>query len=112
VLDAQRDSRFAGNELVTGWPHIRFYAGAPLCVTRPAGAVSGDGAAAVDGEATTTHRIGTLCVLDTAVEHGGGGSRAHFTVKEKQVRREGRALHLADFTSQRSYDDDRRQPPQ
>ena len=68
--------------------------------------------AAVDGEATTTHRIGTLCVLDTAVEHGGGGSRAHFTVKEKQVRREGRALHLADFTSQRSYDDDRRQPPQ
>lgn len=45
VVDASQDPAFAANPFVTGEPHIRFYAGAPL--------ITSDG-----------HAIGAFCVID------------------------------------------------
>ncbi|WP_428970442.1 PAS domain S-box protein [Sphingomonas sp. Xoc002] len=52
IDDLAADPRTAGMSLVTGEPHIRFYAGAPL--------VTPDG-----------HALGSLCAIDTAPRPGG-----------------------------------------
>ena len=49
VSNAARDPDFSDNPLVTGEPHIRFYAGQPLTI---------------DGQ-----RIGTLCIIDQRPRH-------------------------------------------
>ena len=51
VPDTHEDFRFVDNPLVTGEPHVRFYAGAPLL--------------AADGRA-----LGTLCILDPSPRDG------------------------------------------
>ncbi len=57
VEDAEKDPRFADNPLVTGKPHVVFYAGQPL--TGPGG-----------------HKLGTLCLIDHQPRRFGEDERA------------------------------------
>ncbi|BBD96597.1 PAS domain S-box protein [Sphingobium amiense] len=78
VPDATRDPRFADNALVTGPPHIRFYAGAPLVAS------NGD-------------PLGALCVIDTVprehltpLQHQGLTLLAKQVMAELEARRRNR----------------------
>ncbi len=66
VPDAARDERFADNPLVTGDPHVRFYAGAPL--------ISPEGDA-----------LGTLCVMDRVRRNLSDAQREALRVLSRQV---------------------------
>jgi len=56
VPDARADPRFAENPLVTGEPHIRFYAGAQL-------------------RASLGPKLGTLCIIDSEPRHAFGSEQ-------------------------------------
>ena len=79
VEDTLADARFATNPMVTGEPHVRFYAGAPL--TTPEGL-----------------RVGTLCVIDDKPRHCSDPQRSALGVLARQVvaqlelRKQNRAL--------------------
>ena len=79
VPDTLLDPRFANNPLVTGHPHLRFYAGAPL--------ITADG-----------YVLGTLCVLDSAPGRLSGVQRnqlrilAAQVISQLEVRRQATAL--------------------
>ena len=81
VADATTDPRFQGNPLVTGAPHIRFYAGMPLTV--PEG-----------------HRLGTLCVIDvvprslTACQSDALRALARQVVAQLRLRRHAEEMEL------------------
>ena len=60
VPDAREDARFADNPLVTGAPHVRFYAGAPL--RAPEGVT-----------------LGTLCLIDTETREFSDEDRAQLS---------------------------------
>lgn len=66
IPDAAQDERFAGNPLVLGDPHIRFYAGAPL--VSPAG-----------------HALGTLCVMDRVPRQLTGPQQQALVTLARQV---------------------------
>lgn len=90
VPDAQLDRRFSANPHVTGDPHIRFYAGAPLTTA--------------DG-----HNIGTICAMDTkprkfdARETRILVTLAQMAMHELELRRTANFDMLTDTLSRRAF---------
>ena len=76
VPNTLEDPRFRNNGLVTGAPHIRFYAGAPLIC--PEG-----------------YKLGTLCIIDTKTRPDG------LTLMEKQNLKELAALVMEAMVNRR-----------
>ena len=66
VADATKDPLFSGNPFVTGEPHIRFYAGAPL--------LSSEG-----------QPLGTLCAIDSVPHRLTSEQRAALRILARQV---------------------------
>lgn len=66
VEDAFANDRFKNNPLVTGAPHIRFYAGAPLTYMK-------------------NIRFGALCILDTKARKLSRGEAAELTAFAERV---------------------------
>jgi diguanylate cyclase (GGDEF)-like protein len=76
VEDASQDTRFADNPLVTGEPHIRFYAGHPLEV--------GNGL-----------KLGTLCIIDRKPRILGQREKALLSDLASMVESELQAIQMA-----------------
>jgi diguanylate cyclase (GGDEF)-like protein/PAS domain S-box-containing protein len=66
IPDTEKDAQFCNHPAVTGEPHIRFYAGAPL--------VSSEG-----------FPLGTLCVADSVPHHFDGNQRKALQILARQV---------------------------
>ena len=66
IEDASQDARFAQNPLVTGEPHIRFYAGAPL-------------------RSNSGFVLGTLCLIDTTPRVLSSTQQQHLELLARQV---------------------------
>ncbi|EPY1009124.1 diguanylate cyclase domain-containing protein [Vibrio vulnificus] len=76
VEDASQDARFADNPLVTGEPHIRFYAGVPLMFEH-------------------SSCLGTLCIIDSKPRTLNEDERLDLIDLAKMAERELAATHSA-----------------
>ena len=83
IPDARADTRYASNPMVTGAPHIRFYAGTPL--------LSPEG-----------YPLGTLCAFDTVPRSLSANQRAALGLLARQV-----MAHLELRRTRRLLDDER-----
>lgn len=77
IADATADPRFADNPLVTGVPHIRFYAGVPLATS-------------------AGHKLGALCLIDTRPRTLDEEARQNLVDLAAWARTEVNALRLAE----------------
>ena len=81
VPNALLDERFHDNPYVTGGPQIRFYAGQPV--------------AAPDG-----HRVGTLCIIDSAPRHPTAEELAPLRDLAALVEKELASVEIADLLAE------------